>query len=121
MATYIVLSTFDLRTITEICNLIVTANNSSPNDPLPLTITKSIASTLALLFKIIIDESLTYGTIPDLLKLSLITPLLKNLNSRKLNFPIIGQFLITFLAKILENVADLHVTMSPNSFKGKLK
>ena len=42
-----------------------------------MTITKLIASTLAPLFKIIIDDSLTYGTIPDLLKLSLITPLLK--------------------------------------------
>ena len=65
-------------TITEIYNLIVTAKNSSPlPDPLPLTITKLIVSTLASLFKIIIDESLTYGIIPDLLKLSLITPLLK--------------------------------------------
>ena len=63
-----VLSTIDLPTITKIYNLIVTAKNSSHNDPSPLTITKSIASTLAPLFKIIIDESLTYGTIPDLLK-----------------------------------------------------
>ena len=72
-----VLSTFDLPTITEIYKLIVTAKNSSPNEPLPLSITKLIASTLAPLFKIIIDESLTYGTIPDLIKLLLITPLLK--------------------------------------------
>ena len=42
-----------------------------------LTINKLIASTLAPLFKIIIDDSLTYGTIHNLLKLSLITPLLK--------------------------------------------
>ena len=61
MTTNAVLSTFDLPTITEMYNLIVTANNSSPNDPLPLTITKLIASTLAPLFKIII-ESLTYET-----------------------------------------------------------
>ena len=72
-----VLSTFDLLTITEIYILIVTAKNSSPNDLLAMTIIKLIASTLAPLFKIIIDDSLTYGTIPDLLKLSLITPLLK--------------------------------------------
>ena len=72
-----VLSTFDLPTKSEIYNLIVIAKNSSPNDPLPLTITKLIASTLAPLFKIIIDDSLNYGTIPDLLKLSLIASLLK--------------------------------------------
>ena len=77
MTTNAVKSTFDLPTVTEIYNLIVTANNSSPDDQLPSTITKLIASTLAPLFKIIIDESLTYGTIPDLLKLSLITPLIK--------------------------------------------
>ena len=77
LTTNAVLSTFDLSTITEIYNLIVTAKKSSPNNPLPLTITKLITSTLAPLFKIIIDESLTYGTIPDLLKLSLITSLLK--------------------------------------------
>ena len=77
LTTNAIFSTFDLPTITDIYNLIVTANNSSTNDPLPLTITKLIASTLAPLFKIIIDDSLTYGTIPDLLKLSLITPLLK--------------------------------------------
>ena len=77
LTTNAVFATFDLPTITEIYNLIITAKNSSPNDPLPLTITKLIASTLAPLFKIIIDESLTYGAIPDLLKLSLITPLLK--------------------------------------------
>ena len=71
-----VLSTFVLPTITEIYNLIITAKNYSPNDPLPLTITKLIASTLSPLFKIINDESMTYGTIPDLLKHSLFTPLL---------------------------------------------
>ena len=61
MTTNAVLSTFDLPTITEIYNLIVTAKKSSPNDPLPLPITKLIASTLAPLLKIII-ESLTYET-----------------------------------------------------------
>ena len=66
-----ILSSFDPMTMTEINYLIVTAKNSSPNDSLPLTITKSISSTLAPLFKIIVDESLTYGTIPDLLKHSL--------------------------------------------------
>ena len=53
-------------TKTEIYNLIVTAKHSSPNpithypNPLPLTITKLIASKLAPLFKILIDDSLTY-------------------------------------------------------------
>ena len=60
LTTNAVFSTSDLQTITEIYNLIITAKNSSPNDPLPLTITKLIASTLAPLFKIIIDDSLTY-------------------------------------------------------------
>ena len=44
-----VFSNFDLPTIIEIYNLIVTAKNSSSNDPLPLIITKLIASTLALI------------------------------------------------------------------------
>ena len=105
MTTNAVLSTLDLLTTTEIYNLTITAKNSSPNDPLLLTITKLIASTLAPLFKIIIDDSLTYGTIPDLLKLSLITPLLKKpkLDKTKLsNYRPISQ--IPLLAKILEKV-----------------
>ena len=105
MTTNAVLSTFDLSTITEIYNLIITANNSSPNDPLPLIITKLIVSILALLFKIIIDESLTYGTIPDLIKLSLITPLLKKpkLDKTELsNYRLISQ--LPLPAKILEMI-----------------
>ena len=100
-----VLSTFDLPTKSEIYNFIVTAKNSSPNDPLPFTITKLIASTLAPLFKIIIDESLNYGTIPDLLKLSLIASLLKKpkLDKTELsNYRHISQ--IPLLTKILEKI-----------------
>ena len=67
MTTNVILSTFDLPTITEIYILIVTDINSYSNDLLPLTIIKSIASTLAPLFKIIIDESLTCRIIPALL------------------------------------------------------
>ena len=67
MTTNVILSTFDLPTITEIYILIVTDKNFYSNDPLHLTITKSIASTLAPLFKIIIDESLTFRIIPALL------------------------------------------------------
>ena len=70
-----------------------------------MTITKLIASTLAPLFKIIIDDSLTYGTIPDLLKLSLITPLLKKpkLDKSDLsNYRPISH--IPILAKILEKI-----------------
>ena len=55
-----VLSHFDIPTITEIYNLIVTANNSYPNESIYLTINKSIATPLAPLFKIIFDKSLTY-------------------------------------------------------------
>ena len=46
LTTNAVLSTFDLPTITEIYNLIVTAKNFFPNNPVPLTITKLIASIL---------------------------------------------------------------------------
>ena len=70
-----------------------------------MTITKLIASTLAPLFKIIIDDSLTYGIIPDLLKLSLITPLLKKLKLDKTelyNYKPISQ--IPLLVKILEKI-----------------
>ena len=105
LTTNAVFSTFDLPTITKIYNLIITAKNSSPNDPLPLIITKLIASILAPLIKIIIHDSLTYGIIPDLLKLSLITPLLKKpkLNKTELSkYRPISQ--IPFLAKILEKV-----------------
>ena len=103
MTTIAVLSTFYLPTITEIYNLNVTAKNSSPIDRLPLTITKLIETTLAPLFKIIIDESLTYGTITDLLTPSLITPLLKK---PKLDKPELSNyrpiFQLSLLAKILE-------------------
>ena len=105
LTTNAVFSIFDLPTITKIYNLIITAKNSSLNDPLPLTITKLIASILAPLFKIIIHDSLTYGIIPDLLKLSLITPLLKKpkLNKTELsNYRPISQ--IPLPAKILEKV-----------------
>ena len=70
-----------------------------------MIITKLIVSILALLFKIIIDDSLTYVTIHDLLKLSLITPLLKKrkLDKTELsNYRPISQ--IPLLAKILENI-----------------
>ena len=110
MTTNAVLSTFDLPTIIEIYNLIVTAKNSPLNDPLYLTITKLIVSTLASLFKIIIDDSLTYGKIPDLLKLSLITPLLKKhkLDKTELsNYRPISQ--IPLLAKILENIVCIQL------------
>ena len=93
------------RLISEIYNLIITAKNSSPNDPLALTIIKLIASILAPLFKIIIDDSLTYGIIPDLQKLSLITPLLKKpkLDKTELsNYRPISQ--IPLIAKIIEKI-----------------
>ena len=64
-----------------------------------------MASTLAPLFKIIIDESLTYGTIPGLLKLSLIIPLLNKpkLDKTELsNYRPISQ--LPLLAKILEKI-----------------
>ena len=70
-----------------------------------MTITKLTASTLAPLFKIIIDKSLNYGTIPDLLKLSLITSLLKKpkLDKTELsNYRPISQ--LPLLAKILEKI-----------------
>ena len=61
MTTNDVLSTFDFMTITEIYNLIVKAENSSPNDPLPWTITKSNASILAQLINHWLTEQyLTY-------------------------------------------------------------
>ena len=70
-----------------------------------MTITKWIASTLSPLFKIIIDESLTYGTIPYLLKLSLITPLIKKpkLDKTELsNYRHISH--LALLSKILEKI-----------------
>ena len=46
---------FERLTITDIYNLIVTANTTSPSDPIPLKITKILASTLAPIYKQIID------------------------------------------------------------------
>ena len=42
---------FERPTITDIYNLIVTAKTTSPSDPIPLKMTKILASTLAPIYK----------------------------------------------------------------------
>ena len=71
------LSHFTLPTNTAIYNYIVTARCSSPHDPIPLYLIKKLATTLTLPYTNIIDESLITGTIPNLLKNAIITPIIK--------------------------------------------
>ena len=73
---------FTLPTNTAIYNYIVTARCSSPHDPILLYLIKKLAKTLT--YKNIIDDSLITGTIPNVLKNAIITPIIKkpHLNSQ---------------------------------------
>ena len=100
---HITLSSFTLPTNDELLNLILTAKCSSPNDPLPLSLTKKLSTTLTPLFKDIIDTSLLTGNIPKHLKHSIISPFIKNskLSPDDLsNYRPISQ--LPLLAKLLE-------------------
>ena len=68
---------FSLPTTTEIYNLIITSKCSSPSEPLPIQTLKKLASTIAPIYKRVIDESLITGSIPSYLKNSIISPLIK--------------------------------------------
>ena len=96
---------FSLPTTTEIYNLIITSKCSSPSEPLPLQTLKKLASTIAPIYKRVIDESLITGTIPSDLKHSIISPLIKKpkLDCNTLsNYRPISQ--LTTLTKLLEKV-----------------
>ena len=100
---HITLSSFTLPTNDELLNLILTAKCSSPNDPLPLSLTKKLSTVLTPLFKDIIDTSLLTGNIPKHLKHSIISPFIKNskLSPDDLsNYRPISQ--LPLLAKLLE-------------------
>ena len=97
------LTHFTVPTNTAIYNYIVTARCSSPNDPIPLYLIKKLATTLTLTYKNIIDDSLITGTIPNLLKNAIITPIIKKYNldySEFSNYRPISQ--LPLLTKILE-------------------
>ena len=96
---------FITPTHTEIYNLIITAKCTSPNDPLPLSITKKIINTLTPLYHKIINISLTTGIIPPELTHAIITPILKNASlddSILSNYRPLSQ--LPLLSKILEKV-----------------
>ena len=76
------IKSWERPTITDIYNLIVTAKTTSPSDPIPLKMTKILASTLAPIYKQIIDTSLMTGEIPNNLKYAIINPYLKKTRFR---------------------------------------
>ena len=97
------LTHFTLPTNTAIYNYIVIARCSSPHDPIPQYLITKLAKTTTLTYKNIIDDSLITGTIPNLLKNAIITPIIKklNLNSSEFsNYRHISQ--LSLLTKILE-------------------
>ena len=60
------LTHFTLPTNTAIYNYIVTARCSSLHNPIPIYLITTLATTLTLTYKNIIDDSLITGTIPNL-------------------------------------------------------
>ena len=85
--------------------MIITAKCTSPNDPLPLSITKKNINTLTPLYHKIINISLTTGIIPPELTHAIITPILKNASlddSILSNYRPLSQ--LPLLSKILEKV-----------------
>ena len=85
--------------------MIITAKCTSPNDPLPLSITKQIINSLTPLYHNIINISLTTGIIPPELTHAIITPILKNASlddSILSNYRPLSQ--LPLLSKILEKV-----------------
>ena len=56
---------FILTSSTDIQHLILTAKSSSPTDVLPLVVTKMLSDQLCIIFKYIINLSLTTGDIPS--------------------------------------------------------
>ena len=105
---------FSLPTTTEIYNIIITSNCSSPSEPLPLQTLKKLASTIAPIYKRFIDESLITGTIPSDLKHSIISPLTKKakLDCNTLsNYRPISQ--LTTLTKLLEKVIYKQLILYP--------
>ena len=73
---------FSLPTSTEIYNLTITSKLSSPSEPLPLQTLKKLASTIAPIYKRVIDESLITGIISSDLKNSITSPLIKKTQTR---------------------------------------
>ena len=98
------LSRFALPTNDDLLNLILIAKCSSPNDPLLLSLTKKLSTTLTPLFKDIIDISLLTRNIPQQLKHSIISPFIKN---SKLSLDDLSNYRpnsqLPLLAKLLEN------------------
>ena len=108
---------FERPTITDIYNLIVTAKTTSPSDPIPLKMTKILASTLAPIYKQIIDTSLMTGEIPNNLKYAIINPYLKkpDLDVEVLsNYRPVSQ--LPLLSKILEKIVNKQIISYLNTY-----
>ena len=70
-------SSFLTPSITEIRNLILSANSITPIDPLPLVVFKKRVYKIELLILYLILQSLDDGVIVDSLKYAIIKPILK--------------------------------------------
>ena len=104
-------------TMTDIYNLIVTAKTTSPYDPIPLKMTKILASTLAPIYKQIIDTSLMTGEIPNNLKYAIINPYLKKPN---LDVEVLSNyrpvFQLPLLSKILKTILNKQIISYLNTY-----
>ena len=112
------LSIFTTPSISNIYDLILKSNSSSPSDPINIYTFKSLPSTLSPYFHTIFSSSLSNGVLPPSFKHAIITPILKKTSSDSnllCNYRPISQ--LPIFSKILERIVvhQINRFMSLNS------
>ena len=112
------LSIFTTPSISNIYDLILKSNSSSPSDPINIYTVKSLASTLSPYLHTIFSSSLSNGVLPPSFKHAIITPILKKTYSNPnllCNYRPISQ--LPIFSKILEKIVvhQINRFMSLNS------
>ena len=104
-------SCFESPSPSFILQLIQRSKSNSPIDPIPLLLLKNVAPTLILLFCDIIRTSLFTSVVPDSMKLSYITPVLKK---HSLDTSILSNYRpiyqLSTISKVLERVVSTQLT-----------